>query len=93
MKKPRTRPQARPLPEDDSVTGMLESESAVSRAIRPVARPERIIDLPSPREWESSEKRRNKSKGSSKTKAKKMAAGGMCRGMGAATRGGKYKAT
>jgi hypothetical protein len=55
----------------------------VDRSYRPVARPNRTIDL-TPNAEEGDQVFIGKKK------PKKMAAGGMCRGMGAATRGGKF---
>lgn len=70
-----------------------KKSAAPTRSYRPIARPERTIDLtPNAEEGDQVFIGKKPVRAQKKAPAKKMAKGGTCRGMGAATRGGSYKA-
>ena len=86
--------KSRPKPYDEmSTTGALQGPNPVKRSYRPIARPSRTIDLtPNAEEGDQVFIGKKPARAQKKAPAKKMAKGGTCRGMGAATRGGSYKA-
>jgi len=74
--RPTTRSVTRPRARPDNLYADYQAAMAVEGGNREAAR----------------EARENPKRKSPKESPEKMAKGGMCRGMGAATRGGKYKA-
>lgn len=68
-----------------------KKSAAPTRSYRPVARPDRTIDLtPNAEEGDQVFIGKKPIRAQKKAPAKKMATGGVVRGMGAATRGGKF---
>jgi hypothetical protein len=90
----KTKAKSRPKPYDEmSTTGALQGPNPVKRSIRPIARPDRTVDLtPNAEEGDQMFIGAKPPRSQKKAAPKKMAKGGTCRGMGAATRGGSYKA-
>lgn len=74
---PAPKKSARPKARDDGGMAVKRGNSAAKRRAKEAA-------------MDAKDKKPAKKMGGGKMKAKKMAGGGKCRGMGAATKGGKY---